>query len=85
GNPLARTILVECAWASLRYNPWAMLRDETDSNPGKMIDVTKSYGSKLPMDEETLRNMPKKECRHKRKRRLTKERKPAEQAKASED
>jgi transposase len=23
GNPLARTILVECAWASLRYNAWA--------------------------------------------------------------
>jgi transposase len=23
GNPLARAILVECAWASLRYNPWA--------------------------------------------------------------
>jgi len=23
GNPLARTILVQCAWASLRYNPWA--------------------------------------------------------------
>ena len=23
GNPLARTILVECAWESLRYNPWA--------------------------------------------------------------
>jgi transposase len=23
GNPLARTILVECAWASLRYNEWA--------------------------------------------------------------
>jgi hypothetical protein len=23
GNPLARTILVECAWASLKYNPWA--------------------------------------------------------------
>jgi len=23
GNPLARTILVECAWVSLRYNPWA--------------------------------------------------------------
>ncbi|MFN6162954.1 MAG: IS110 family transposase [Planctomycetota bacterium] len=23
GNPLARTILVECAWASLRYNVWA--------------------------------------------------------------
>jgi transposase len=22
GNPLARTILTECAWASLRYNPW---------------------------------------------------------------
>lgn len=23
GNPLARTILVECAWASMRYNSWA--------------------------------------------------------------
>ena len=23
GNPLARTILVECAWASLRYNAWS--------------------------------------------------------------
>ena len=23
GNPLARTILVECAWSSLRYNTWA--------------------------------------------------------------
>jgi transposase len=23
GNPLARTILTECAWASLKYNPWA--------------------------------------------------------------
>lgn len=23
GNHLARTILVECAWSSLRYNPWA--------------------------------------------------------------
>jgi len=23
GNPLARTILVECAWVSMRYNPWA--------------------------------------------------------------
>ena len=23
GNPLARTILVECAWASLRYNVWS--------------------------------------------------------------
>ena len=23
GNPLARTILVECSWASRRYNPWA--------------------------------------------------------------
>ena len=60
---------------------WAMLRDEKDWDPGKMIEVTKSYGGKLPMDEEALRNMPKKECRHKRKRRLAKERKAAEQAK----
>ena len=48
--------------------------------PNKMIEVTKSFGGKLPMDEEALRNMPKKECRHKRKRRLAKERKAAEQA-----
>ncbi|MCA9165024.1 MAG: IS110 family transposase [Planctomycetales bacterium] len=112
GNPLARTILVECAWASLRYNPWAkavyerisgqqktrkkkaaialarklcviawaMLRDQTDWDPNKMIDVTKSFNGKLPIDEELFRAMPKKECRHKRKRRLAKERKAAEQA-----
>ncbi|MCA9136548.1 MAG: IS110 family transposase [Planctomycetales bacterium] len=75
GNPLARTILVECAWASLRYNPWAkgiyeticgeqktrkkkagivlarkitviawaMLRDEKDWEPKRMIEVTESY------------------------------------------
>ena len=116
GNPLARTILVECAWASLRYNPWAkgvyericgkqktrrkkaaialarklaviawaMLRDEKDWEPAKMIDVTKSFGGKLPIDEEAFRAMPKKECRHKRKRRLAKERKAAEQAKLAQ-
>lgn len=33
GNPLARTILVECAWASLRYNPWA--KDVYDRICGK--------------------------------------------------
>ena len=112
GNPLARTILVECAWASLRYNSWAkgvyerisgkqktrrkkaaialarklaviawaMLRDEMDWEPAKMIDVTKSFNGKLPIDEEAFGAMPKKECRHKRKRRLAKERKAAEQA-----
>ena len=113
GNPLARTILVECAWASLRYNPWAkgvyeriyggqktrkkkaaialarkvaviawaMLRDEKDWEPVKMIEVTESYGGKLPMDKKAFEAMPKKECRHKRKRRLAKERKAAEEAK----
>ncbi len=112
GNPLARTILVECAWASLRYNPWAkgvyericgqqktrkkkaaialarklcviawaMLRDQTDWDANKMIDVTKSYNGKLPIDEEVFRAMPKKECRHKRKRRLAKERQAADQS-----
>ncbi len=71
GNPLARTILVECAWSSIRYNPWAqtiyeriygkqktrkkkaavalarkiavlawaMLRDETDWDPLRMLAV----------------------------------------------
>jgi transposase len=110
GNPLARTILVECAWASLRYNPWAkgvyericgkqktrkkkagialarkiaviawaMLRDEQDWNPNVMIRITKSFGGKLPMDEAAFQAMPRKENRHKRKRRLAKEAKAAE-------
>ncbi|GAA4445358.1 IS110 family transposase [Novipirellula rosea] len=116
GNPLARTILVECAWASLRYNPWAkgvyericgkqktrkkkaaialarklaviawaLLRDERDWNPAQMIAVTKSYDGKLPIDEAELAAMPKKECRHKRKRRLAKEAKASKEAKSSQ-
>lgn len=116
GNPLARTILVECAWASLRYNPWAkgvyericgkqktrkkkagialarkiaviawaMLRDEKDWDPNVMIRTTKSFGGKLPMDEEAFQSMPAKECRHKRKRRLAKEAKAAQGQKDAE-
>ncbi|GAA5511276.1 hypothetical protein Rcae01_06792 [Novipirellula caenicola] len=116
GNPLARTILVECAWASLRYNPWAkgvyericgkqktrkkkaaialarklaviawaLLRDERDWDPAQMIAVTKSYDGKLPIDEAELAAMPKKECRHKRKRRLAKEAKASKEAKSSQ-
>ncbi len=116
GNPLARTILVECAWASLRYNPWAkgvyericgkqktrkkkaaialarklaviawaLLRDERDWDPAQMIAVTKSYDGKLPIDEAELAAMPKKECRHKRKRRLAKEAKASKEAKTSQ-
>jgi len=116
GNPLARTILVECAWASLRYNPWAkgvyericgkqktrkkkaaialarklaviawaMLRDEKDWDPNVMIRTTKSFGGKLPMDEEAFQSMPKKECCHKRKRRLAKEAKAAQSQETSQ-
>ncbi|GAA5511258.1 IS110 family transposase [Novipirellula caenicola] len=116
GNPLARTILVECAWASLRYNPWAkgvyericgkqktrkkkaaialarklaviawaLLRDERDWDPAQMITVTKSFDGKLPIDETELAAMPKKECRHKRKRRLAKEAKASKEAKSSQ-
>ena len=105
GNPLARTILVECAWASLRYNPWAkgvyericgkqktrkkkagvalarkiaviawaMLRDEKDWDPSTMIHTTKSFGGRLPMDEETFRTMPPKENSDQRKSRLRRE------------
>lgn len=105
GNPLARTILVECAWASLRYNPWAkgvyericgkqktrkkkaavalarkiavlawaMLRDEKDWDTSVMISTSKSFGGKLPVDEQELLAMKPKECRHKRKNRRIKE------------
>jgi transposase len=115
GNPLARTILTECAWASLRYNPWAkgvfericgkqktrrkkaaialarklavlgwaMLRDETNWDPEIMLRTTQSFGGKLPISEEAFKGMKPKECRHKRKRRLAKER--AAQATSSAD
>jgi len=112
GNPLARTILVECAWASLRYNPWAkgiyericgkqktrkkkagialarkiaviawaMLRDEKDWNPKRMIEVTESYGKMPEKLKESLTNMKPKENSDQRKARLRRE---ARQAKAA--
>ena len=105
GNPLARTILTECAWASLRYNPWAkavydriygkqktrkkkaaialarkiavlawaMLRDEKDWDPSIMIETTKSFGGKLPLDEKAFKEMKPKENSDQRKSRLRKE------------
>lgn len=105
GNPLARTILVECAWASLRYNPWAkgvyericgnqktrkkkaaialarklaviawaMLRDEKDWEPKRMIEVTESYGRMSPSLKDSLQNMKPKENSDQRKSRLRKE------------
>jgi len=112
GNPLARTILVECAWSSLRYNPWAkhvydricgkqknrkkkaaialarkiavlawaLLRDEKDWEPKRMIEVTESYG-RIPLGlQEKLLEMPKKECRHKRKNRRISEERAAKRA-----
>jgi transposase len=112
GNPLARTILVECAWASLRYNPWAkaiyerisgkqktrrkkaaialarkiaviawaLLRDEKDWEPKRMVEITESFG-KMPLGlKETLLTMKPKECRHKRKNRLEREARAAAKA-----
>ncbi len=105
GNPLARTILVECAWASLRYNPWAkevydriygkqktrkkkaaialarkiavlawaMLRDEKDWDPNKMIQVTESFGKINRGLKETLETMKPKENHDQRKSRLRRE------------
>ena len=116
GNPLARTILVECAWASLRYNPWAkgvyericgkqktrkkkaaialarklaviawaMLRDETDWDPNKMIEVTQSYGRMQPREKETLANMKPKENADQRKSRLRKEARAVKEAEAKD-
>lgn len=111
GNPLARTILVECAWASLRYNPWAkgvyericgkqktrkkkagvalarkiaviawaMLRDEKDWDTVTMIRTTKSFGGRIPMDEETFQTMRPKENSDQRKSRLRREAREAKE------
>jgi hypothetical protein len=116
GNPLARTILTECAWASLRYNPWAkavydriygkqktrkkkaaialarkiavlawaMLRDEKDWDPSIMIETTKSFGGKLPLDEKDFKEMKPKENSDQRKSRLRKEAREAKIATLSD-
>ena len=113
GNPLARTILVECAWASLRYNPWAkgiyericgkqktrkkkagialarkiaviawaMLRDEKDWEPKRMVEVTESYGEMPDKLKESLLNMKPKENSDQRKARLRREARQAKDAK----
>jgi transposase len=115
GNPLARTILVECAWASLRYNPWAkgiyericgkqktrkkkagialarkiaviawaMLRDEKDWNPKRMIEVTESYGKMPDKLKASLTDMKPKENSDQRKARLRREARQAKAATAS--
>lgn len=115
GNPLARTILVECAWASLRYNPWAkgvyericgkqktrkkkaaialarkiaviawaMLRDEKDWEPKRMIEVTESFGKMPAAMKESLQNMKPKENADQRKSRLRKEARVAKEAEQS--
>jgi transposase len=112
GNPLARTILVECAWVSLRYNPWAkaiyqrisgqqktrrkkaavalarkiaviawaLLRDEKDWAPKRMIEVCESFGKMPEKLKETLQNMTPKENSDQRKSRLRRE---AREARAS--
>ena len=112
GNPLARTILVECAWASLRYNPWAkevydricgkqktrkkkaaialarkiavlawaMLRDEKDWAPERMIEVTESYGKMNLGLKEKLGAMTPKENSDQRKSRHRKEARAAQEA-----
>ncbi|MEZ6136453.1 MAG: transposase [Pirellulaceae bacterium] len=105
GNPLARTILVECAWASLRYNPWAksiyervcgkqrtrkkkaavalarkiaviawaLMRDDQDWDPKRMIEVTESFGRMSPALKATLSEMKPKENSDQRKSRLRRE------------
>ena len=118
GNPLARTILVECAWASLRYNPWAkavyerisgkqktrkkkaavalarkiavlawaMLRDEKDWEPKRMIEVAESFGRMSKSVKESLGEMKPKENsdqRRSRRRREAREIRAAEQPSAA--
>jgi transposase len=113
GNPLARTILVECAWASLRYNPWAkgvyerisgkqktrkkkaavalarkiavivwaMLRDEKDWEPKRMIEVSESFGRMPTSLKESLREMKPKENSDQRRSRRRREAREAQAAK----
>lgn len=112
GNPLARTILVECAWCSLRYNPWAkavyerisgkqktrkkkaavalarkiaviawaLLRDEKDWEPKRMIEVTESFGKMPHVLKVTLESMKPKENSDQRKSRLRREAREANAA-----
>jgi hypothetical protein len=114
GNPLARTILVECAWASLRYNPWAsavyerisgkqktrkkkaavalarkisviawaLLRDDKDWEPKRMIEVTESFGKMPEGLKVTLQSMKPKENSDQRKSRLRKEARQAKETAA---
>ena len=116
GNPLARTILVECAWASLRYNPWAksiyervcgnqrtrkkkaavalarkiavlawaLMRDDKDWDPKRMIEVTESFGRMSPTLKTTLSEMKPKENSDQRKSRLRREARAIREATAEE-
>ena len=112
GNPLARTILVECAWSSLRYNPWAkaiyerisgkqktrkkkaavalarkiaviawaLLRDEKDWEPSRMIEVTESFGKMPDSLKQTLGEMKPKENSDQRRSRHRREAREAQEA-----
>jgi transposase len=116
GNPLARTILVECAWASLRYNPWAksiyervygkqrtrkkkaavalarkiavlawaLMRDDKDWDPKRMIEVTESFGRMSPALKTTLSEMKPKENSDQRRSRLRREARALREAAAEE-
>ena len=59
---------------------WAMLRDEKDWNPKRMIEVTESYGKMPEKLKESLTNMKPKENSDQRKARLRRE---ARQAKGT--
>ena len=115
GNPLARTILVECAWASLRYNSWAkaiyervsgkqktrrkkaavalarkiaviawaLLRDDRDWDPQRMIEVTESFGRMPESLKVSLADMKPKENSDQRKSRLRREARAAKESAAA--
>lgn len=117
GNPLARTILVECAWSSLRYNPWAkavyerisgqqktrkkkaavalarkiaviawaLLRDEKEWEPKRMIEVTQSFGKMPDSLKATLGEMKPKENSDQRKSRHRREAREARLANDAEN
>jgi transposase len=117
GNPLARTILVECAWASLQYHPWAkaiyqrisgqqktrrkkaavalarklaviawaLLRDERDWQPLRMIEVTESFGPMPAKLKATLQTMKPKENSDQRKKRFRKEAREARELREAQN
>ena len=115
GSRLLRTMLVECAWVSTRYNSWAkktyerihggqktrrkkagialarklavvawaMMRDETDWNPERLLPEEEAKHDRIKVTQEP--NLPPGELRHLPKHLRTEETTPADSECLTED